>query len=231
MMLGRQFGKLAVVRAAPARGKYKLVRCRCACGGEIVVRERHLEEGMVTSCGCGGLRQQNLAGLRVGDLKVIGQATPIDGVAAVLCECRCGRRLPVKRGELLLGAAELCGCSPARAPQPYPEEVRIWRGMLVRCGMRGESGHANYAGRGITVCRRWAQSFDAFIADMGRRESPQLTIERVDNSGHYSCGKCPQCLENSWPANCVWATRKAQAANRRPPARRGAPASGPKTTS
>jgi hypothetical protein len=61
---------------------------------------------------------------------------------------------------------------------------------------------ADYGGRGISVCERWSE-FDNFLADMGRRPSPEHTIDRKDNNGNYE------------PGNCQWATRLAQGGNKR----------------
>ena len=51
--------------------------------------------------------------------------------------------------------------------------------------------------------KKWAESFDAFIADMGTRPSPNHSIERKNTNG------------NSEPGNCVWATAIEQANNKR----------------
>lgn len=78
---------------------------------------------------------------------------------------------------------------------------RIWKGMRTRCNNPNVRTYMHYGGRGIKVCRRW-DSFENFLADMG--EAPVgLSIERVDNDGHYQ------------PENCVWADNKTQRRNTR----------------
>lgn len=52
------------------------------------------------------------------------------------------------------------------------------------------------------VCERWRQ-FENFLADMGRRPSPQYSLDREDTYGHYE------------PDNCRWATRSTQQKNKR----------------
>lgn len=81
-------------------------------------------------------------------------------------------------------------------------EYHAWRMMLYRCRNPKSKDWPYYGGRGITVCERW-DSYENFLADMGRKSSPELELERKDNNKGYS------------PENCIWDTHKHQMSNRR----------------
>lgn len=83
-----------------------------------------------------------------------------------------------------------------------PEYI-IWTNMKARCSDKNRPDFKNYGGRGIQVCPRWRNSFLAFLADMGPRPSPRLTIERKRNNEDYSS------------VNCKWALTKEQRRNQR----------------
>lgn len=82
-------------------------------------------------------------------------------------------------------------------------ERAIYATMKARCKNKKHAMYKNYGGRGIVVCERWANSFAAFIEDMGPRPSSHHSIERKDADGDYE------------PSNCCWATPVAQSRHQR----------------
>lgn len=81
-------------------------------------------------------------------------------------------------------------------------EYFVWQAMKKRCDGVDKRKIKSYHERGIRVCDRWLNSFSNFIADMGRRPSNNLSIDRINNDGNYE------------PSNCRWATPQQQQQNR-----------------
>lgn len=83
-------------------------------------------------------------------------------------------------------------------------EYRVRETMMQRCLNPNNEKYPLYGGRGVTVCQRWLDSYENFLADMGRRPSPDHSLDRYPNKdGNYE------------PDNCRWATEVEQQNNRR----------------
>jgi len=100
-------------------------------------------------------------------------------------------------------------------------EYRTWSGAKSRCFNSNHTRYRYYGGQGITMCQRWRDSFEAFLADVGTKPDPTHTILREDRAGHYSCGRCSDCEAHGWVANCRWSTRAEQNRTRRTSERSG----------
>ena len=82
-------------------------------------------------------------------------------------------------------------------------EYTAWDRMIQRCENPKHHAYHNYGGRGISICKKWRNSYEAFLADVGRRPSSKHSLDRIKNNQGYK------------PSNVRWATAKQQQRNTR----------------
>lgn len=158
-------------------------------------------------------RRRDLTGQVFGELTMLEFAFCHERQTFWLARCSCGAQINIRASNVIIGYTTSCG-HLGRRPHMGPfecdgkhnrhaPEFSIWRSMKARCLNPKDPRYRWYGARGITVCERW-MSYGYFLADMGRKPSPELSIDRINNDGNYE------------PGNCRWATRKEQRANQRP---------------
>lgn len=129
-----------------------------------------------------------------------------------LVRCACGMKITEWSGCMLRSTVSHCG-GHMRNGLSTKRAYQSWSAMKARCRNPDAMGYSAYGGRGITICEAWCD-YQNFFADMGERPEG-MSIDRIDVNGNYSCGKCEECIEKGWPANCRWATKTRQARNTR----------------
>lgn len=156
-------------------------------------------------------RRANLAGRTFGRLSAISSVGVTKGGAALWeCRCVCGKTARVAAASLVHGRTISCGCfNRERVRETHRKHgahgtavYAVWQAMIGRCTNPRHRNYRHYGGRGITVCSRWRESFEAFRDDMGPRPS-KGTLERIRNNEGYR------------PGNCQWASMRAQSVNTR----------------
>lgn len=163
----------------------------------------------------GSHNRLNLLGQTFNYLKVIEEAGTDNQGSLWKCLCKCGNEVIVRGKQLKFGSTKSCGCYKnelirARSlthghhiGRKMSPEYQAWRHMKSRCYNPNVERYPHYGGRGIKVCDRWVDSFEAFLEDMGLRPTPLHSLERKEVNEDYC------------PGNCIWATREEQANNKR----------------
>ena len=153
----------------------------------------------------------SLIGSRFGRLTVVSEARRDNSHRYLNCKCDCGSERVVTANNLRRGHSKSCGCMAREMSggrvrthgKTGSAEYRIWHNMKVRCLSPKSVAFKDYGGRGIRIHQPWVDSFAQFLADVGSRPDPSLTLDRINNDGNYE------------PGNVQWATRSQQARNRR----------------
>lgn len=211
---GKVFGKLTVVGPHDKlKGKPRWL-CLCACGNTKIDYPWNLRP--TSSCGCFSANLKDLTGQVFGRLTVLERSVNYGNGTRWKCVCTCGSVVTVFANSLMRGSTQSCGCyndemrGKARTTHGHTSnrfynsqssEYNTWQLMKHRCYDPKNNRYYRYGARGITVCQRWLNSFENFLADMGPKPSPEHSIDRINGDGNYE------------PSNCRWATRSEQRRN------------------
>lgn len=131
-----------------------------------------------------------------------------DGHLIALYKCACGNQVEALRSRVKNGYTRSCGCLASdtkpnlRHGMRNSPEYSSWQSMKGRCLDHSNKDYPRWGGRGVTVCKEWIDSFEAFFSHIGPRP-PGTSLDRIDNNRGYE------------PGNVRWATASEQMQNTR----------------
>lgn len=146
-------------------------------------------------------------GDRFGRLSVVGEIASVKSKAGktvrmVASLCDCGVQVHSTVCNLVYGNTKSCGSCGRTHGMTGTPTYTSWESMRDRCASKNKQKYPKYAGRGISVCGRWENSFENFLEDMGER--PEGTsLDRIDVNGDYT------------PENCRWVCQSIQSFNQK----------------
>jgi len=101
------------------------------------------------------------------------------------CICDCGKEVNIRLNNLRSGHAKSCGCikkegnHTRKHGMTHTAEYQTWARIKARCNNPKHKDFADYGGRGIKICSEWANSFEKFFLDMGKRPEGMTSIDKL----------------------------------------------------
>jgi hypothetical protein len=157
-------------------------------------------------------KRNNLTNRQFGKLTALFYAwSDEQGKSVWMFVCECGKIAFIRSNSVLTGNTESCGCIKVAKVTKWnidrsthgaikTPEYWAYKGAKGRCTNPRNRSYSDYGGRGIQF--RFS-SFQEFLNAVGLRPSPEHSLDRIENDGHYENG------------NLRWATKEEQANNRR----------------
>lgn len=211
---GDKFGKLTIIKNLLTISKSRRFLCKCDCGNVIEKYLKHILRSKINDCGCNKSKFNIEIGKKYGKLLILEEVeSPFNKKwgKTVKCQCDCGNQKVIPFYHMLIGSIKTCGCGSKSHGITHGKskiaEYTSWLGMKKRCYNEKNISYKNYGARGVTVCDRWLNSFEAFFEDMGPKPSKDHSLDRIDNN---------KLIDGYSKENCRWATWSEQMLNRRP---------------
>jgi hypothetical protein len=118
----------------------------------------------------------------------------------VLCRCKCGKKVTIRASMLYGKGVPSCGCMRYSISYVKTHGLTnkhplygVWKGMKARCYNKNTRSYHRYGGRGVKVCKKWADSFKAFYnwaIKNGWEKGLQLDKDIKGNGLLYSPKNC-----------------------------------------
>lgn len=124
-----------------------------------------------------------------------------------ICKCECGNVKSILGPDLRNNSVKSCGCllkKGTHTTHGYSSTrlYKEWSDMKSRCYSEKNKRYKRYGGRGIKVCDKWKNSFNAFKDwALSHGYNDNLTIDRINTNGDYT------------PENCRYISVKSQMNN------------------
>lgn len=198
---GKKFGMLTIIEdlgLSTLTRKRKVVAL-CDCG---IYKEYHLmniKKNINPNCGCYDIKhKEEFVGRKFGILTVLEELMSVNRQRMMLVRCACGNKTSMSISSLNSGT-QSCGCI---GRLKHGDRMRThglskhdlygtWGNIKSRCINPNLESYEDYGKRGICVCDEWLNDFMSFYNwCMENGWQKGLSIDRIDNDGHYEPSNC-----------------------------------------
>lgn len=167
-LIGNKFNKWTLLEDLGLVNGLRMVAAVCECGNKNNIALGSLKGGKSKSCGCSSKRKEsefmNVSFNRIKvieNLGVFNRRTTVKGV----CECGFVKSYVLKN--LISGRVKSCGClliDHNKTHGLYSHKLyKVWGSIKARCYNQSATQYKDYGGRGVTMCDKWKNDFQAFF--------------------------------------------------------------------